>query len=149
MFGAFQVGAFQLAYQQVATAVQETFSGGYWWVRYEAERERRRRRRRELEDLEDDRERIADAQAREIALLLQEQERQDARREELARLSSLVEAYTSSKTDGELSPRVLKAIEKAAQKQTEWALMALEREIKAAEEEEEFTLHALWLTLND
>lgn len=145
MIGAFQSGAFQLAYQQVAN----TTGGGYFYARYEVERERRRRKRKELEELEAERERIEDAQAREIAAFLQEQEAKDARREELQRLSSLVASYAQAEASSDLSPRVLKAIQKAAEKQTAWALMALERELKAADEEEEFALHALWLTLND
>ena len=126
-------------------------TGGWEFaVRWEQEQIRRRRKRKQLEELEAERERIADAQAREIALLLQEQEQKDARRKELERLSSLVAANSQAATDGALSPRVQKAIQKAAEKQTQWALAALDRELRrAAQEEEEFLLKALRIALDD
>jgi hypothetical protein len=48
-----------------------------------------------------------------------------------------------------LSERVQKAITKAATKQTAWALFTLEREIRRAQEEEEFILQALQIALDD
>lgn len=119
-------------------------SGGYgFWNEYDREQIRRKRRRKELADLEAERERIEDEQAREIAKLLQEQEAKDARREELQRLSSLVASYSQANAPSELSPRVQKAIAVAAERQTTWALMALDRELRRAREEEEFLLEAL------
>ena len=129
----------------------QSASGGWEFAfRWEQEQIRRRRKRKKLEELEEERERIADAQAREIALLLQEQERKDARREELARLSRLVETYSAAKTDSQLSQRVRKAIETAIAKQTTWALAALDRELRrAAKEEEDFVFQALRIALQD
>lgn len=131
------------------TVTASAASSGGWWPLYDQEIARRKRRKKELEELEAERERIEDAQTREIAAFLQEQEAKDARRDELQRLADLVASYAQTEAPSDLSPRVQKAIAKAAERQTTWALQALERELKRAQEEEAFLLEALRIALDD
>lgn len=132
-------------------AVTTSTNAGGWgfYNQWELERTRRKKRKKELEELEAERERIEDAQTREIARFLQEQEAKDTRREELQRLSRLVASYQAAKASSDVSDRVQKAITKAAERQTTWALLALERELKRQNEEEEFILEALRIALDD
>jgi hypothetical protein len=123
-------------------------TGGGFVYAYEREMARRRRERKKRQELEEEAQRIEEETTREIARLLHEQEAKDARRAELDRLSRLVDAYARRGDEAALSERVQKAIKKAAEKQTAWALFALEREMARAQEEEEFALHAFWVALN-
>ncbi|HEX7114976.1 MAG TPA: PASTA domain-containing protein [Steroidobacter sp.] len=126
---------------------QEFFTGGFA-VAFEREQARRRREARERAEREAEAERIEEETTREIARLLREQEARDARRDELDRLSRLVGAYARRGVEATLSDRVQKAIARAAAKRTTWALLALEREMRRAQEEERFILEALRLALD-
>lgn len=126
----------------VPPVADDTFTGGFVYA-YERELARRRRERKKRQEREEEAERIEEETSREIARFLHEQEANDARRAELQRLSELVETYARRGTEAALSERVQKAISKAATKQTAWALYALERELKRAQEEESFLLEAL------
>jgi hypothetical protein len=123
------------------------FSAGFVHA-YRSELERRSRERKRRKELEEETERIEEETAKEIALLLREQEAKDARRSELARLSDLVARSQGTVDEAALSPRALKAIKTAAQKQTAWALFQLEREMQRAQEEEDFVLQALYRALH-
>lgn len=151
MFGGFQVGPFQLAYQQQATATVQQNSGGwerrrYFLDHYEARLKRRideEKRRRELELKAEE---IADETAREIAQFLHEQERQDAERAEFERLRRLVAEFGAKGAEG-LATRVQSAYLRAVVQGNFSAYAALDREIQRMLEEEEIA--ALIMLLNE
>lgn len=144
MFGGFQVGAFQPAYQQVS--VEETAGGGFWIyaMRHRMERERARRRKLEIEA--ETRE-IEEAQAREIARLLREQEERDAERAELARLQQLADKYSGKRLG--LPREVSAALINAQIERTYSSLMQLQRLMVQAMEEEEAMVIALLMLDSD
>ncbi len=128
-----------------APAANESFSGGFEYA-FERERARRKKERERLEELKAEAERIEDETTREIARFMRQQEAKDARRDELTRLQSLVDRFkANAETTNE---RIERAVQKAAEKQTQWALFALERELERAREEEEFVLIALRAALD-
>lgn len=124
----------------------ETFTGGFAFA-FEREMLRRKREERERLEREEESERIEEETTRKIALLLREQEAKDARRAELARLSDLVARFARGSDEAALSERVQKAIRTAGAKQTAWSLFQLEREMRRAQEEEEFILQALRIAI--
>jgi hypothetical protein len=138
MFGGFQVGAFQPlpAYQQVSQALEETFSGGWFFRECDSEWECRRKKRKRLEELEADSALIADETTREIALLLRRQEAEDERRQELERLRSLAQRSDRAEFDGRLARAHAAALADGTAK----ALIAFERAIEEAREEEEILM---------
>lgn len=142
MDGGFQSIAFQPAFQQVVSASQSSGGWDFWaWAdRHRAERDRRRRREREIEEETRD---IEEAQAREIARLLRQQEEKDAERAELARLQSLADSYAGKRMD--LPRKVSVALINAQEARTYAALMQLQREIAQLLEEEEALLTLLLL----
>jgi hypothetical protein len=144
--GAFSASAFDFGTAPPTSVVEEVFTGGFV-LAFERAMERRRRQLKKQLELEEEAERIQDETNREIAQLLHKQEIEDTRKQELSRLSALVATEQARVEAAELGERLQRAVEKAAAKQTEWAFLALEREIKRAQEEEEFILHALRLAL--
>ncbi len=135
----------QTAPQPEPEAEPQSFSGGFEYA-FERERRRRKKERERLEELKAEAERIEDETTREIARFMRQQEAKDARRDELTRLQSLVDRF---KADAETTnERIERAVQKAAEKQTQWALFALERELERAREEEEFVLIALRAALD-
>lgn len=125
---AFQVGPFQLAYQQVI--VEQELGGGWELIlRHEQERDRRRRRRRELEE---ESERITDATTREIARLLRKQEALDDERAELERLRAIAARFAPE----QYGERFARAQAMAAAEGTAHVLALFERALEQAMEEE-------------
>jgi hypothetical protein len=121
----------------------QTEQGGGWsfWFRYEQERDRRRKRRQALEEAQEAAEQLQDEVDREIAVLLQKQERQDDRKAELERLRRLVAEYGSEK----FSPRVNAAIKRVQDRQTISSLLNLDRELRRMIDEEDAALVMLLL----
>ena len=126
--------------------VAEPSTGGWaFYVRYEQEQIRRRKERKRQQEREEEAERIQDEIDREIARLLRIQEAEGARRAELARLSELVGRFADSKAEAAYGERVSKAFSRASAQQNISALMALEREIDRAIEEEDFLVLAMMI----
>ena len=126
-----------------APAVAESPSGGWaFYAHYEREREHRRKKRREHEEREEESERISDATTREIAQLLRQQEAQDERRAELDRLATLVEKHAGRAAQDAYGERVAVAMARAHAQGNVSALLALEREIERAKEDEDWLLLA-------
>lgn len=120
----------------------ESNAGGWgFWNQAEQHRmERERRRKRELEIEEETRD-IEEAQAREIAKLLREQEERDADRAELQRLQQLADRFSGKKID--LPKRVASALINAQVERSRNSLLQLQREVAQAMDEEEAILIAL------
>lgn len=121
------------------------FSGGIEYA-FAREQERRRKERERLAQAKADAAQIEDETTRGIAKLLRAQESQDLRRGELARLSKLAQHYSNQAEV--TNERIKQATEKAATRQTEASLYALERELMRAQEEQEFLMHALSIILD-
>jgi hypothetical protein len=140
--GGFQVGPFQLAYQQQGGAAQN--SGG-WWPDYGRVRDIRHRRRRELEELEREQQAIQDATDREIARFLREQEAKDAERADLARLQALADRYAGHVPElpKEVSLAILNAQDARSRNALEQMRRVIEREMEAEE------IAVLYLLLDD
>lgn len=130
---------------ELKATLRSEAAGGFWyWAeRHRIERERAKRRKREIEDETRD---IEEAQAREIARLLRQQEEIDAKRAELDRLQRLADRYAAESLP--LAPSAAFALTAAQQKRTENALLHLQREIAQMLEEEEAMVIAL-LMLDD
>ena len=139
MIGGFQVGPFQLAYQQVVTAVNEVTGGWLAYNDFQRQIQRRRALLAEAERLR--REAMEEAREnavhREIARKLHEQLRKEQEQEELDRLRRLVDKY--DKLAG-TSDSVQLAFMKAKSERTFSRLQALQRELIRAQEEEEMAL---------
>jgi hypothetical protein len=151
MFGGFQSGAFQLAYQQVRQDTERN-AGGWpiFALQYERELARRRQRKEEQERLEEEAEQLQDKLDREIALLMREQERQDAKRDEIARVKQLADMISAKEAAEQYGERVAKALERARMQGNFSALEALDREIQRARAEEEwFISTAMKLLISD
>lgn len=126
----------------------EDSAAGFYWE-YRREQERRKRERKRREELEEETRQIEEETSRKIAELLRKQEAEDARRDELARLSALVARHASRASEAELGARVHRAVAKAAEKRTVWALFQLERELRRAQEEEDFLMEAARIIFDD
>jgi hypothetical protein len=125
----------------------EANSGG-WFYDFDYHRRAREKRRRELEEIEEEQERIEDAVNREIARLLQIQERKDAERKDLERIKALVKRYPHVDTSEVNSDRVQQALQAAQQKQSRANLERLQREFERMVREEDDFL-ALVIALAD
>ena len=123
-------------------------SGGGWYMDFERHARERKRRKDELDEIEEQQERIEDEASREIARLLQIQERKDAERKDIERIKALVTKYkdVSPEVDSE---RVLKALNEAKQKATRANLERLQREFERMVEEEDDFLALLFIALNE
>lgn len=121
------------------------FSGGIEYA-FAREQELRRKERDRLVQAKADAAQIEDETTRGIAKLLRAQESQDLRRGELARLSKLAQHYSNQAEV--TNERIKQATEKAATRQTDASLYALERELMRAQEEQEFLMHALSIILD-
>lgn len=101
---------------------------------------------REARDKREAREQIEDETARDIARFLAEQEAKDAERAQLDRLAQLAREFTAADLAAIESERLRIALERAREAATYSALMALQREmLRAMEEEELAILNALLL----
>lgn len=120
-------------------------SGGYWHDDLDMLRERRRRAKKKKEAREAELEAIAEPVAREIASLLRQQEADEVRADELARLQRVVDRFRA-KPELALPERVDRAMQKAFESRTQLALeqfyFAMEQ---MASEEEAAVILALLL----
>jgi predicted nucleic acid-binding protein len=122
----------------------ESNAGGWaFYLRYEQERDRRRRKRLEELEAEEAIQELPPVE-KEIAELLQRQEKHDERKAEIERLKKLVQEHSDAK---ELPPRVAKAFYGAQARQTVSSLLKLDKELKQMMEDEEYLV--LMLLLND
>jgi flagellar biosynthesis regulator FlaF len=119
-------------------SAQSESGGGGFFFDFEYHNQRRRMRQQELDEIEDERERIADKVDREIALLIQSQEKKDAERQDIERLKGLVKRYQSTVPIGEVSDKVSEALKSAQLKQSRANLERLQREFDRMAEEEDF-----------
>lgn len=115
------------------------FSGGFFYD-FDAYSNQRKQKKRQLEEAEEGQEQIADVVEREIAELLQAQERKDAERKDFERLKTLASRYQQQIETDIQSERVTKALKAAQEKQTLIAYEILQREIERSLEEDEFAL---------
>lgn len=110
---------------------------------YERELSRRREEEVKRREIEEESEHIQDALDRDIAILLRKQEAEDAKKAEMARLLALAKQNADLQAAREYSERVARAFERAVKRGNFSALEALDRELKRAQEEEEFLLIAI------
>lgn len=117
-------------------APAETATGGWIFSAYERELLRRRDEEVERRKREEESEEITDDTTREIALLLRAQEAADARRAEIERLGTLAAQFADRQAQEAFTERMAKAHAKAIREQSAAALIAFERAIEEAREEE-------------
>jgi len=124
-----------------------TTGTGKWGFRhdYETEVNRRRDEHRKRETRKRQREAIQDETDRDIALLLQRQEEQDAREAELKRIADFAKLYSDATVRRLFGERVEKAYHRAAAQGNRSALEALDRELADAVEIEEFLLMSMMM----
>jgi hypothetical protein len=126
--------------------VQENAGGGFL-MRFESGLDRRRKRQQELEEAEEAIQQLTDSVDREIATLLQKQERQDEADEDLKRLQQLVAGFADREAEQAMSERVRTALTRAQTQANVSAFLALDRELQRMLEEEEFAV--LMMLLED
>lgn len=124
-----------------------TFTGGFWYA-YEKEVLRRKQEQRKRDELEEKARQLQDKLDREIALEYRKREAEQARIDELKRLTRLAEQFQET-IQKELSDKVIIAAERAIKQGNYSAMEALNREIDRAKEEEMFLIDAAMLILND
>ncbi len=125
---------------------QQQNAGGWGFLNlYHAEQQRRKARQRERERLEEETEEIEDGLDREIAQLLRKQEAEDDKRKDRGRLSALAQANADYEAAKEYSERVEIALRRVIKQGNFSAIEALDRELKRAQEEEEFLLMAVMM----
>lgn len=123
-------------------------SSGGWFTflnTYEHQQAKRRAEAKRRRELEEETERIEDATDREIAQLLRVQEAQDAKRQNLARLTELARQNADLEAARQYSERVAKAYQAVLEKGSIAAAERLEKELRRAKDEEEFLLLAIML----
>lgn len=119
-------------------------TGGFWFD-YDRERARRdRERKRRLEE-EEKAQHIKNELDRALAIAQRELEAEDARKQELARLTEIVKYNIDNLP---VSEKVVGYAREAIKKQTYSVMERLERELKKAKEEEDFILKAAEILLN-
>lgn len=128
------------------TVADEIVTGGFWHA-FEQAQLRRKKKLREIEEAEEEAQSIKEKMDREIALLLREQERQDAERQEQERLRELARRYATDRAQDLYGERVAKAMARAAVQGNFSAIEALVREASRAQEEEIFLLQATALAI--
>jgi hypothetical protein len=136
---------------EVEAAVTETEqpTGGWLFLnQYNAEQQRRRARERRRKELEEETEQIENELDRNIAQLMREQEAIDDKRKDLERLAELAKANADIEAAKQYSASVAAAFEKALIEGSARSMVALERELKRAAEDEEFLLTALLMMLD-
>jgi hypothetical protein len=119
----------------------EDNSGGWGFlVQYELERRRKAERERRRRQLQEETEQIEAPVDKSIAQLLRKQERKDERRDEINRLKELVKSDRNQKAASAYNSKVGEAFRAAMERGTFSTLERLERELRRAQEEEEFML---------
>jgi hypothetical protein len=139
VIGGFQVGPFQLAYQQVIS--QTTVTGGWepWHAELAYYTARRRRLQQQAKEAEQEAIEAArdDKIQKEIARRLHAQLQKDQEQQEITRLRGLVDSFEVLTNDNN---RIQTALLKAKSERTFSRLQALQRELIKAQEEEEMAL---------
>lgn len=135
------VGSIDLGFGISGTFVQTAseFSGGLFFA-FEREVERRRKERRKREEDEEEAKKLKDDIDREIAVLLHQQEADDAEAQELSRLKVMVAQFADKAAEEAMTERVRSALVRANVQQNVSAYLALERELTRVMEEEEFMI---------
>lgn len=124
-----------------APAQDEGNSGGWaFFLKYEQERDRRRKKRREIEEAEEAAEQLPDPVDKEIAQLLQKQEREDEKRTEIERLRTLVKQHADDEAQRALTQRAREALERVKARQTPASLYKFDKELRRQLEEEEMAI---------
>lgn len=124
-------------------------SGGWLFLNtYEAEQQRRRARDKKRKELEDESEQIQDELDRAIALELRKQEATDDKRKDFDRLKELAKANADLEAARQYSERVGTAYARVLAQGNYSAIEALDRELKRAQEEEEFLLTAIMMLVD-
>lgn len=151
---AFDVNAFsELAFlfdgtTPTPTPTVESSSGGWeFFFRFDQERSRKRRRREEIEEAEEAVQQIPNEVDREIAQLLQKQEREDERRAEIERLRGLVSRYADAQAERAMTERARAALARVRERQSISSLVKLEKELRKQMEDEEMAI--LLMLIND
>lgn len=135
------------AFNVTITAIPDVSATGGFWFDYDREYIRRKAKQEELEEARRKAKLLQNAIDREIAELLQAEEKEKARLEELKRLSELANKHQRTVTF-ELGQNVAKAAQRAQKQGNFSAMEALERNLRIAKEEEEFLFQALTLIIN-
>lgn len=117
----------------------EVYTGGFFHA-FERQRERRRKRQRELDEAEEEAQKLKDAVDREIAELLQAQERKAEFEQNIARLKRIVGEFADREAEAAMSERVRKALTRAQVQESVSAYLSLQRELERQLEEEEFAI---------
>lgn len=124
-------------------------SGGWGFLNhYELDLKRRRKRDKERRELEEQTERIEASLDRDIAQLLREQEAIDDKRQDFERLAKLAKENADLEAARQYSERVAKALERVIAQGNYSAIEALDRELKRAQEDEEFLLLSITLLVD-
>ena len=124
-------------------------TGGWLFLNlYEAEQRRRRKRDKERRELEEETDRIEDELDRAIAQELRKQEAIDEKRDNLNRLKEIAKKNADLEAVRAYSERVHTAFVRALAQENYSALEALDRELRRAQEEEDFMAQALMILLD-
>ena len=122
------------------------WSRGGFWRGYERERERLLAARKKRKEVKEEAQEIEDELDRALAMAERKIEEREARDEELARLTALVEEHKDEVA--QISDRINEVTERALSEQTFQTLEIMEREFRKIREEEEFLAMATRIILN-
>jgi hypothetical protein len=125
---------------------EEKPTGGFFFD-YDREILKRRKDREEREELEENAEDIKEDLDRAIALEFRKKESDQARINELERLSDLAKQHQTEIKE-KMSDRVIMTVERAIEKGNFSAMEALDRQLKGVKEEETFLLDAMKIILS-
>jgi hypothetical protein len=126
-------------------STDQPVTGGGWWPDYEYARRFREKRAREIDELEREKEQIADAISREIYALEREQERKEADKADLVRLQRLADQYAGRVKELPQATRL--AILNAQDQRTQNSLEQMRRMIERTILDEDIAV--LMILLND
>lgn len=121
-------------------AEQPERNSGGWFYDFEQHRERWKNRERQLEEAEESAKQLESRVDREIAELLQQDERKAAFQENISRISRLVAGFADSEAEQAMSARAAQALARARAQESVGTLLALQREMDRMLEEEEFAV---------
>jgi hypothetical protein len=130
--------------QVIEDAVANTGGWGQW---FDYEQHRKNEAKREREEEKRQAKQIADELHRELALAERAIEGETARKDDLARLSKLVEKHQKSIIELD-NPRLTFVMKEALERATFSKLERLERELGIMREDEEFLMQATLILLN-
>lgn len=120
-------------------AVGTQLTGGFFAL-FERQHAHRRKRLLELEEAEEAARQLKDSVDREIAQLLQEQERKAEFDANIVRLKRLVGEFADKEAEAAMSERVRTALARAQAQESVSAYLSLQRELERFLEDEEFAI---------